>query len=104
MIPTMGGRAEMAMLMLLCAGGKRGCGAMAFRMRAPLTAGLNPTTPPVKSVCRPAVHRSVRTRALSSAVGAVAEEAQGIGSSAAGQAVTSRKTVVVARGKARLFW
>ena len=92
----------MTLLMLLCAGGKRGCGAMAFRMRhAPLTAGLNAT--PVKSVCRPAVHRSVRTRALPSTVGTIAEETQGIGSSSE-RAVTSRKTVAVARGKARLFW
>ena len=102
MVPTIGGRAEMALLMLLCAGGKRSCGAMAFRVRAPLTAGLNPA-PVGSSVCRPVVHRSVRTRALSSAVGANAEEMQGVGPSS-GRAETSRKTVVVARGKARLFW
>lgn len=88
----------MALLMLLCAGSKRGCSTTAFRIRAPLM-----TAAPVRAVYRPVVHRSVRTRALPSAVGAIAEETQGVGSSA-GEAVTSRKTVVVARGKARLFW
>ena len=71
---------------------------MAFRMRAPLMPAA-----PVRAVYGPAAHHSVPSQALSSAVGAIAEETQGVGSSS-GQAVTSRKTVVIARGKARLFW
>lgn len=94
MIQIGGRRAQKALLFVLCLGGKRSCNTVAFRVPLPHT--RRPT----------AVHAS-RARALSStAAEAVVEPAQGLGtaSGAAGSSRQLSKAVVVARGKARLFW
>lgn len=127
MVPAKGGIRGMLFSTLLCTGGKRSCGT-ALRVRAPLPAGSNsregsytintrqrvsffalhpsPLSTNLRSSasnCPPAVHRAVRTRALCSAAEALAEPVQDI-HVLPKQAVSSRKAVVVARGKARLFW
>lgn len=93
MIQATGRRAEKAFLLLLCLGGKRSS-STAFRARAPLCR-------------RPVTGHLSRSNALSStAVGAVAEPAQDLGTASEGVASSRQlsKAVVVARGKARLFW
>lgn len=94
MIQVGGRRAQKALLFVLCLGGKRTC-STAFKVPPPL-----PRRPA-------AVHVSRHNKALcSTAAEAVAEPAQGLGtaSGAAGSSRQLSKAVVVARGKARLFW
>lgn len=94
MIHVAGRRADKALLLLLCLGGKRGLECTAFSMLL----GRRPTALQHDMLC---------SRALSSTAGeAVAEPAQAMGAAsvAAGSSRQLSKAVVVARGKARLFW
>ncbi|CAM9547700.1 unnamed protein product, partial [Ectocarpus sp. 6 AP-2014] len=86
MIQVTGRRAEKALLLLLCLG-KRS--STAFQVRGPVTTARQATA--AVHVCRP--------RALSSVAGAVAEPGTTVACSR-----KLSKAVVVARGKARLFW
>lgn len=94
MIQVGGRRAQKALLFVLCLGGERRCSTVAFRVLPPLPR-------------RPAAVHISRAKALpSSATVAVAQPAQDHGN-VSGVERSSRqlsKAVVVARGKARLFW
>lgn len=109
MVQAKGKRIVMFFLLRLGVGGKHSCCSMAFStgrtwIRAPVAAGLNfRSAGPTAVVGRPTVHHAGSTRPLCSVVEAVTESMRGGGASS-GREESSRKTVVVARGKARLFW
>ncbi|CAM9286628.1 unnamed protein product [Hapterophycus canaliculatus] len=100
MIHVTGRRAERALLLLLYLGGKRSGSALsALRIRTPLSTRH---TSAAVHVCRPT------SRALSSAAIETTAEPRSLGAaveeSSPLQGRKLSKAVVVARGKARLFW